>query len=446
MTAPESLHALRDDLLCRTVEWCRARSPFYRERFAQAGDFGGLADLDRLPVLFRRDVIANHASLRCDPSLPSAVQYTTGTTGESLHLYRSPAEQAFIWEFFSGQLATAAGGPASPRPLHMSLVNIYHGTLLNVPSQAYVLPVGIFDQAQASQARGVLEQTYELPGVESRVSAITGTERMVMALTAYLVADGFDLAASSVRTVALFGGHVPPSRKRLLTRLWNARVTDRYSLTEMFGGAREQGIGGPWVFDPHVVPEVVHPRTLQPVSDGVGVLLLTGLYPFVQQMPLVRYFTGDLVEVVAGVDGPQGLQVRYVGRLHRSVLDVSGDDVKVLLGSGSLYETLLDLPDVAVTPRFPDLAEDPGLELTGDLHYAVDHVPAEGDEIEEISVRLGLRYAPWMYADRVAEVVDDLVQALFAGNPELETRCCQGTLKLRVIPLAAEQVPPHDSK
>jgi len=440
------VHELRDELLRQTFEWCRKQSPFYEARFAGLEKFSGVEDLPRLPVLFRHEVVENHVLLRCDPSQPAAVQHTTGTTGAFLQLYRSQAEQRFIWEFFGAQLAAAEVPPGALQPLHVSLVNPYHGALLHVPSRAYVLSVGVFDRAQAEQARGVLERTYDLPGVESRVSALSGTERMVMALTAYLLAGGFDLAASSVRTLALFGGHVPPARKRLLARLWNAEIRDQYSLTEMFGGARECGIGGPWIFDPHVVPEVVHPRTCEPLRSGVGVLLLTGLYPFVQQMPLVRYFTGDLVEIVTGAASPAGLQVRYVGRLTRSLLDLSGTEPTPLLLSGPLYETLLELPDIAVTPRFPDLGSGPALELTGDLHYAVEHQSGTSERPEHIVLRLGLRYAPWMYPERVAELVDRLVGRLFERHPRLAERCEDGRTVLRILPLAAEDVPPHDSK
>ncbi len=445
MTGHPPVCALRNELLQQTVDWCRQRSTFYRQRFEDVEPFRGLEDLPRLPVLHRSEVVAHHQALRCDDSLAATVQHTTGTTGAFLQLYRSQAEQSFIWEFFAAQLAVAQH--AGPRPLYVSLANAYHGNPISVPSRAYILSVGVHDKAQASQARGVIERQYDLPGVESRPSVITGTERMIMALTAYLEADGFDFAASSVKTLVLFGGHVPPSRKRLLARMWNARVKDSYSLTEMFGGAREIGIGGPWVFDPHVVPEVVHPRTFAPTGEGeVGVLLLTSLYPFAQQMPLVRYLTGDLAEVVADHDAETGLQVRYVGRMPRSILDLSGDTPTPLLLSGPLYEALIEIPDVAITPRFPDLGSGSGLDLTGDLHYAVDHEDATDHQPEQIVLRLGLRYAPWMYPDRVEVMVRQLVDKLFASHPALAARCIDGRLAFRVEPRAADAVAPYDSK
>ena len=437
MSPATAVARLRDTLLRDTVAWCTANSPWYRKRFPEPERFGGLADLASLPVLFREDVIEHHADLLCDAGLPAAVQHTTGTTGAFLQLHRSAAEQAFIWEFFAAQ--SAVRRQPEVRPLHLNLVNAYHGALTPMPSSAYVLSAGVYDRAQAAQARGLLERTYELPGVEARVSVVMGTERMVKALTAYLLEDGVDLCATPVRTVVLFGGHVTPARKRLLGQLWGAGVQDQYSLTEVFGGATECGLGGPWVFDPHVVPEVVHPQTFEPVTEGVGVLLLTGLYPFMQQMPLVRYCTNDLVEIT-DADGPAGVQVRYVGRVPRSVLAYSGGAVEPLLLSGPLFEILEEVPDLAVTPRFPDLGSGPGLELTGDLHFAVD---VEGDVL---TVRVGLRYAPWLHPERVAALAAEITGRILAAHPHLARRIAAGRADLRVEPVEASAVAPYDSK
>jgi phenylacetate-coenzyme A ligase PaaK-like adenylate-forming protein len=446
MTAAVSAaQQLRSELLRDTIEWCRTSSEFYRRRFADAGEICDLDDLVRLPVLFRKDVVENHVALRCDRSAPAAIQHTTGTTGSFLQLYRSANEQAFVWQFVAAQIQATPEPPV--RPLHMVLSNAYHGALTPVPSRAFLMSVGVHDSAQASQARQVLERTYDMPGVADRVGVVSGTERMVKALTAYLIAGDFDFAASPVRRIDLFGGHVTPRRKAMLAATWHADVHDHYSLTEVFGGASEAGIGGPWIFEPHVVAEAVHPRTFEPVGPGeVGVLLLTSLYPFTQQMPLVRYVTGDVVEVVEGADHPAGLQVRYLGRTQRSVVDDSGERVLPLLLSGPLYEVIESLPDVAISPRFPDLAAGLGLELTGDHHYAVRHEPSSADHPERITVQLGLRYAPWMYPDRVAEVRGRMAAHLFATHPELTARTASGALVLDIEALPADAVAPYDSK
>ena len=433
---------LRDELVRQTVAWCVSQSRFYRSRFEAAAPFRGLADLPRLPVLHRADVVEHHADLMCVQSLPAGVQHTTGTTGASLQLHRSAAEQAFIWEFFSAQLASRP--VPTPRPLHLNLVNAYHGSLTPMPTAAFVLNAGVYDRAQASQARVLLDRRYSLEGVERRISVVMGTERMLKALTVYLMDDGFDLAGSPVRTIALFGGHVTPNRKRLLSRLWQATVQDNYSLTEVFGGATECGIGGPWIFDPHVVAEVVHPRTFEPVTNGVGVLLLTTLYPFVQQMPLVRYCTNDLVEVVETGEQDGAPVVRYVGRVPRSILDARGSDVEPLILSGHLYEIVEAYPDIAVSPRFPDLCDGPGLELTGDHHFGVDHRHDNG--VDRITIRLGLRYAPHLFPERVAAIGTDIRAQVFRAHPTLARRFTAGSAELEVVALPADAVAAYDSK
>lgn len=444
-TAGDAPRRLRERLLQETVAWCNANSRFYRERFPPAGEIRGLDDLPRLPVLFREDVIENYEALICDPAPPASVMHTTGTTGACVEVMRSPAEQSFVWDFFASQQAVSA--EPELRPLQLNLVNAYHGSLTPMPTPAYVLSASVHDQAQASQARGILERTYRLPGTEPRVSTVMGTERMVKALTAYLLAEGFDLAGSSVGTLGLYGGHVSAARKLLLEEVWEARVIDQYSLTEVFGGARECGIGGPWVFDPHVIAEVVHPRTLEPVERGIGVLLLTGLYPFVQQMPLVRYFTGDLVSLESGSSDAAGPQVRYAGRLSRCVIDSTGNEAAPLLLSGPLYEALEGLPDVAISPRFKDLAAGLAMELTGDLHYAVEHTPRKGDaDPERITIRLGLRYAPWMFPGRLAELRESLTERMLAQHPELRRRCAQSSAELTVEFHEAGEIAPYDSK
>ena len=446
-TPPSAAHQLRSDLLRDTIQWCRSSSDFYRERFAAAGEVTGLADLERLPVLLRQDIVDNHERLRCDHETPVAIQHTTGTTGAFLQVYRGPAEQSFVWQFHAAQIQTTP--PPVSRPMHLVLSNAYHGALTPVPTRAYVMSVGVHDKAQASQARQVLDTAYDLPGVDSRVSVVSGTERMVKALTAYLIADGFDFAACAVRRVDLFGGHVTPRRQAMLAKTWGATVHNHYSLTEVYGGASEMWAGGPWIFEPHVIAEAVHPRTHAPVGVGeVGVLVLTSLYPFTQQMPLVRYLTGDLVEVVAPSEHPAGIQVRYLGRLPRSIVDDSGEQVRPLLLSGPLYEIVESLADIAICARFPDLEVGVGMELTGDHRFAVDHVPADPTVglVERIVVTLGLRYAPWTYPDRVEEVRHLVATHLFATHPELARRVALGSLVLHVDALPAADVAPYDSK
>jgi phenylacetate-coenzyme A ligase PaaK-like adenylate-forming protein len=437
----DATREFRDDLLRRTVAWCSERSAFYRERFAGvAGSFRGLEDLPRLPVLTRDEVAAHERELLCEPVQPACIQYTTGTTGTPLHLFRSPAEIAFIGKFYGEQVRERlATGEA--RPLHLSLTSAYHGQPTPVPAWAYAVFAGIYDRTQAQQARSLLEREFELPGIEPRITAVVGGDILVKSLTAYLVAAGVDLAALPVHTLVITGGYVSRARKRLLGDLWQARVQDRFSLSEVFGGALECGLGGPWIFDTEVVPEVVHPRTLQPIDRGIGALAMTGLYPFMQMMPLVRYLTGDLVEVAGHPDrGDLDLLVRFLGRARRSIVDAGGPEVVPLLLSSPLHDVVEGFPDIAATSRFADLGAGPHLELAGKLHYEVSSGPGT------IDLRLGLRYPPWHYPERVTELITRLRQQLYQRFPELAERVQRGELALRVSAAPAAEVTPFNAK
>jgi hypothetical protein len=167
---------------------------------------------------------------------------------------------------------------------------------------------------------------------------------------------------------------------------------------------------------------------------------LTSLYPFTQTMPLIRYVTGDLVTVVAPADAPGGLQVRYAGRTVRSVIDADGPTVQPLLLSGPLYEAVESIPDVAIAPRFAELGDDIGLELTGDHRYAVRADP------DSITVELGLRYAPWLFPDRAAELRAALTYTVFATHPELASRVADGRMRFDVSLRPGAHVAPYDSK
>lgn len=446
IAANDPIYDFRDELFRQTVKWCVERSPFYRARFGEiAKDCRGLVDLPRLPILFRQDVVRHQQELLCQHYLPSCVQYTTGTTGEFLQLFRGHEEIEFIWNFFAPQWKERSAS-TELQALYLSLTSAYHGSPTPIPGGAYVISAGVYDRTQAKQARAILEHEYSLPGVESRISAIVGGDILVKALTAFLISDKFDLRGSPVKLLGITGGYMSAARKRHLSELWGATVSDRFSMSEIFGGARECGIGGHWIFDTEVIPEVVHPRTLATVESGLGALVLTGLYPFMQMMPLVRYYTGDLVEIV---DTPKGgavdILVRFMGRQRRSIIDDSSAELVPIILAGPLYEILEALPDIASTGRF-DLGAGENLEFAGKLHYDLEWDTTAGGKVDQITLRLGLRYEPWIFRERTAQVVTEVRQKLYAAFPELRNRVETGSLAFLVKTEHGRNVAPYSSK
>lgn len=153
MAAGDPLYAFRDELIRQTVAWCVEHSIYYRAHFAELGqNFRGLIDLPRLPILFRQDVVRHQQELLCQHYLPSCVQYTTGTTGEFLQMFRGHEEINFIWNFFSQQFEDR-GTSIELRPLYLSLTSTYHGSPTPVPGGAYVISAGVYDKTRIMKGR-----------------------------------------------------------------------------------------------------------------------------------------------------------------------------------------------------------------------------------------------------------------------------------------------------
>ena len=80
-------------------------------------------------------------------------------------------------------------------------------------------------------------------------------------------------------------------------------ATDIYGLSEVMGpGVAQECVetkDGLTVWEDHFYPEIVDPKTLQPVPDGeVGELVITPLTK--EAFPIIRYRTRDLTRLLPG--------------------------------------------------------------------------------------------------------------------------------------------------
>ena len=438
----------REQLLKATISWCMEKSSFYKKHFGKAGiHFRGLEDLHTLPILFRDMLDGQEEQFCCEKVQPSCIQYTSGTTGKFITLFRSPSEIAFINNFFNERVQQLVNDKNSKRPLWLSLISAYHGSPTPVPGWPYIVSAGVYDLTQVRQAARMLLRTYDFPGVEPQVTCLVGGDILIKAFTAYLIAEKVDIANLPVRLLVLTGGYLSTVRKRLLGELWGAQVQDRWSMSEVFGGASQCGMGGPFIFDIHAVPEVVHPKTLQPIDHGVGTLVMTGLYPFMQMMPMVRYYTGDLVEITASpLRGDTELLVNFVGRERRSILDTSGPEVQPLLLSGPLYDIVESFADIGSSTRFDDLTNSANLEFAGRLHYSVESELVEDGSKGSITITLGLRYPPWLHSARVLEVQTQFRSKLYERFPAIKAKVLDGSVQLKIQTEHMDEVPLYNAK
>jgi phenylacetate-coenzyme A ligase PaaK-like adenylate-forming protein len=352
--------------------------------------------LQALPLVSKHKIVeAGRRARIADGQLLDEI-LSTGTTGEPFVTVRGAREQAFIRDFYQ----RAGGDPENGRLIRgVHVVNPRHGHHVTVPSPFYFHRLTLFDMGSFDYGASLLGQTFDDPNIEPVCTVLSGGERSVRAFIAHIV-DRFDLPFESGLEYALtFGHYVPKHFRAFLDKQFGIRVLDRFSLSEMFGGASESLACGWYHFDPVVLPEVLSVVDRRPLTEGVGELVLTALYPFQEAQPLIRYATGDLVEVTHSRSSiPNTLAVRPFGRIQFSVRSPTGPGW--LIAATQLYDALDDCPELARSPEFlgSPVVRDP-YALGNPIYDAFAEV-VEGSSLHRLVVRVVLK--PEITVDRPA--------------------------------------------
>jgi len=148
-----------------------------------------------------------------------------------------------------------------------------------------------------------------------------------------LLAEKADAAGVKDRIKLEYGIHgAEPWSESMRVKIeeaWGMDALDIYGLSEVMGPgvAMEsvEGKGAPFIFDDHFYPEIVEPKTGDPVAVGeYGELVLTTLTK--EALPVIRYRTGDITRLI---DEPSAC-----GRTFQRMDRISGraDDMLIVRG------------------------------------------------------------------------------------------------------------------
>jgi phenylacetate-CoA ligase len=326
-------------------------NPFYQEKFAAAGltmsDVRGFSDLARLPFTTKSELAAEQLAhppygrlLTYPLSHYRYLHQTSGTTGRSLKWL----DTATDWEWFTRCWAEVYRGAGVTENDLVFLAfsfgpYVSHWTGIDGARGIGALCLSGGGMGSEQRLRTI---------IENRCTVLVCTPTYALHLAEVAAQMGLDLRESDIRLTIHAGepGASVPNVKRRIETAWGARCFDHAGATEV----------GAWAFDcladdcdMHLNElefffEVIDPNTCAPVAEGTrGELVITSLGR--PGMPVLRYRTGDLVELI-NAPCPCG---RKLARIKGGVLG-RADDMLSVRGV-NVYPAAIDnllraLPDV----------------------------------------------------------------------------------------------------
>jgi hypothetical protein len=415
-------------LLDRTVRNAADQIPGYAHLQLFLGARVQLSNIHELPIIDKKSMLADINRFRNARLGTMLVQHTSGTTGATMVMHRSREEVEFTNRFFS----EISGGGDEQQPICIALsAPGSHGESMPMPYAGNVFSFDPFDRTWMGEASNIVTSPWTFLGCAPGRAILTGLEPHLRILTAVLLDREYDFSKSIVQGIVSTGDLVTAERRRWYEKVWGVQLQDKYSLSEVLGGAAQCLECGKFHPDTHLVAEAIDPVRKLPVENGLGVLVFTTLFPFVQKQPLIRYWSGDLVEVFRNACPFDDLSFEVKGRLSHCLLDTDRVPLAAYLLGAEIVEVLEQLPDVAKDLRFGSGLEISDPSMLGNVmcSYELDRsrTPAV------VVFRVELRYAPYAFPARSAEVQQRIRSELLKRHPHLAEEVRAGRNRLEVL-------------
>ena len=327
-------------------------NPFWTKKYSAAGvdphSIRALDDLNRLPLTSKAELVedqATHAPYGTNLTFPvtaySRLHQTSGTTtGRPLRWLDTPASWNWMLDCWS-TIYRLLGLRRDDRLCFPFSFGPFLGFWAGFEGAARQGNLCLAAGGMSSEARLKLI-------LENQVTWIGCTPTYALRLAEVAAAQGIDVSKSSVRAVLVAGepgGSISSVRARIAAT-WGARVFDHWGMTEI-GPLATECEDDPdclTVNESACIPEVIDPDTGKPSTTGKGELVITNLGRI--GSPLIRYRTGDLVDV----DPPAHPSGRTWMRLKGGIQGRT-DDMLIIRGNNvfpsSIEEIVREFPSVA---------------------------------------------------------------------------------------------------
>lgn len=285
---------LQLERLRAVVERVTRTSPFYRQKFAEAGvkadDIQSLADIAKLPLTTKEELRYNYPWGMFTVPLKEIVRVhaSSGTTGKPVVGGYTRADLK-LWEEVMARTVTAAGITAD------DVVHNGYGYGLFTGGLGFHLGAEAVGATVVPASAGLTKrQLMLMEDFEATVLTCTPSYSLVIAEEA--AAEGIDIKERLKLRVGVFGAEPWSEKMREeIEAALHLDAYDIYGLTEMIGpgvSVECEHHNGLHIFEDHFYPEVIDPSSGEPLGYGVeGELVFTTLTK--EAMPIIRYRTRD---------------------------------------------------------------------------------------------------------------------------------------------------------
>ena len=338
------LRKLQDERLRTLIQKVHQNVPFYRKQLDEQGmgpdNIKGVDDLHKLPFTMKADLRDNYPfELFAVPQTEvNRIHCSSGTTGKPVVVSYTKKDIRTFAEVNARSLMAAGARPG------MKLHNAYGYGLftggLGLHYGAELLNMAVIPVSGGMTDR----QITLLQDFGSEV--ISCTPSYAQTLAEEFKKRGISLDRINLKHAILGAEPWTETIRDEVEKGLGVTAVNIYGLSEIIGPgvsqeAMEERGTGSTIWEDHFFPEVVDPKTGEPVPEGEdGVLVFTTLTK--EALPLLRYRTNDITNIYYDSDSQ---------RTHIKMGPIKGraDDMLIIRGV-NLYptqveEVLKDLPD-----------------------------------------------------------------------------------------------------
>ncbi len=294
----EDLQTLQLERLKDTVERVYTLTPFYREKFDEAGikpcDITRLEDLQKLPFTRKKDLRDHYpfGLFTVPMSEVVRVHSSSGTTGKPTVVGYTQADMD-IWDEVMARVFTMSGASSEDVVHNGYGYGLFTGGLgfhngAETVGATIVPASGGFTERQLMLMRDF----------QATVLACTPSFALHMAEVASKA--GSDYLKHYKLKAGIFGAE-PTSKglKEEVSKAWGIDYHEVYGLSEIIGpgvscSCKESELLH--IFEDHFYAEIIDPKTGEVLPEGErGELVITPLTK--QALPIIRYRTGDITSI-----------------------------------------------------------------------------------------------------------------------------------------------------